>query len=181
MQLQCMAKLKRNEYDVIEYRIQRNICKYHDMQLSYSWEGKLLIMGCPDAKVMTMVVMMMIVWVNRLVMPILHGDGDNLYICIIIKWWWSRRWYQSSSWWGWRKKWCLRMNQGNGGQEVKSVLSFQFAARILPTRNTRFQWSIVSELKGKIPFTEEGEVSSKFSICCTHLAHEKYKVSLEHS
>ena len=45
-----------------------------------------------------------------------------------------------------------------GVREVKSVLSFQFAARILLMRDTRFHWSIVSELKGKIPFTEEGEV-----------------------
>ena len=50
------------------------------------------------------------------------------------------------------------MNQGNGGQKVKSVLSFQFAARILPMRDTRFHWNIVNALKGKIPFTEEGEV-----------------------
>jgi len=58
-----------------------------------------------------------------------------------------------------------------GVGEVKSVLSFQIAARILLMRDTRFHWSIVSELKGKIPFTEEGEVSSKFSICCTHHDH----------
>ena len=90
---------------------------------------------------------------------------------MIIKWWWSRWWWRLSCWWCWRRWWCLWMNQGNGGQKVKSVLSFQFAARILPMRDTRFHWSIVGELKGKIPFTEEGEDSSNVSIGCTHHDH----------